>query len=317
MDRLKSWDQIRVTVNAFYANCKYQNWEHCKKYSIFGLKSARIPDIAKNDLVILRVTGHTGEKYGVKGLWLHERIEKVIPSTFVPWEDGPYEWIIHAQPIAEFLSPLSEEFATTSKVSQKIDSLFATRIMGSLGALKPIETRAYIEFILKQNESNLKQAREDFSWPKIQQKLLLLLRSVDGLEEGDTTSRVPVKSKSKLAKEIPPRPYGVVGERIDLPILNYAPLNEMGVILLFGYYLKDLGFSHLEEIRAGFPDAIGMQKIDDKRYRRVRIEFEFHSRSFQLHNHPLEGCDIIVCWEHDWKDCPIEVIELKSALFSN
>jgi hypothetical protein len=25
-------------------------------------------------------------------------------------------------------------------------------------------------------------------------------------------------------------------------------------------------------------------------------------------------CDIIVCWENDWQECPIEVIELKSVI---
>ena len=26
------------------------------------------------------------------------------------------------------------------------------------------------------------------------------------------------------------------------------------------------------------------------------------------------GCDLIVCWIHDWKDCPLEVRELKTAI---
>ena len=30
-------------------------------------------------------------------------------------------------------------------------------------------------------------------------------------------------------------------------------------------------------------------------------------------NDPSE-CDLIVCWEHDWKECPIDVIELKSVI---
>jgi hypothetical protein len=28
----------------------------------------------------------------------------------------------------------------------------------------------------------------------------------------------------------------------------------------------------------------------------------------------LEACDVIVCWENDWKDCPIEVIALKEIM---
>jgi hypothetical protein len=102
-----------------------------------------------------------------------------------------------------------------------------------------------------------------------------------------------------------------------LPILNYAPLNEMGVLVLFGYYLQDLGFSHLEEIRANYPDAIGMRPIGNGRFQRVRIEFEFKSSNFKNHGHPIDGCDVIVCWIHDWKECPLEVIELKTALFED
>jgi hypothetical protein len=31
-----------------------------------------------------------------------------------------------------------------------------------------------------------------------------------------------------------------------------------------------------------------------------------------LHNH--RECDIIVCWTHNWPECPLEVIELKKHL---
>jgi len=44
------------------------------------------------------------------------------------------------------------------------------------------------------------------------------------------------------------------------------------------------------------------------------IEFELQSSDFKSHKHPADGCDLIVCWEDDWKSCPIEVLELKSAI---
>jgi hypothetical protein len=46
----------------------------------------------------------------------------------------------------------------------------------------------------------------------------------------------------------------------------------------------------------------------------VRIEFEYQSRNFMKHMHDVKGCDVIVCWEHNWPECPIEVIELKSLV---
>ncbi|MBD3351570.1 MAG: hypothetical protein GF364_08790 [Candidatus Lokiarchaeota archaeon] len=56
--------------------------------------------------------------------------------------------------------------------------------------------------------------------------------------------------------------------------------------------------------------------MDSKRNRwqRVRIEFEYVSSNFQQHGHDPHQCDLIVCWEHDWKDCPLEVLELRTVI---
>jgi hypothetical protein len=46
----------------------------------------------------------------------------------------------------------------------------------------------------------------------------------------------------------------------------------------------------------------------------VRIEFEFRSRTFRDHGHDPDGCDLIVCWEHNWPECPLEVVELRKVI---
>jgi hypothetical protein len=46
----------------------------------------------------------------------------------------------------------------------------------------------------------------------------------------------------------------------------------------------------------------------------VKIEFELESRNFLRHMHDPAKCDIIVCWEHNWPECPLEVIELKKMV---
>ena len=46
----------------------------------------------------------------------------------------------------------------------------------------------------------------------------------------------------------------------------------------------------------------------------MRIEFEYNSKNFLEHGHNPDECDIIVCWEHNWKDCPLEVIELREII---
>lgn len=104
----------------------------------------------------------------------------------------------------------------------------------------------------------------------------------------------------------------IVGDLINFRGLVYSPLNENGVIFLFGKIAHDLNM-YIEEIKPGFPDCIGRRFVG-KGWERVRIEFEFLSSNFKQHKHNSNECDIIICWEHDWADCPLEVIELKSEI---
>jgi len=312
-------------MNIFYANCKYENWDACKTHRIFGIKKESLPNIEPNDLILFRITGHSGQPYGVRAIWICQSISKVTPDTFVPWHDSEYSWIIHYTPIIELSKPFSEEFATSSKISQKLQGLYATRLMGSMGELNSIEAATYLTAILKEFEQELSTTLNESN--KSQTAFNALKSYIEKSDTQTTKFVFPANPTIKSISEpifdpsegeeqtsMPPS-FGLVGEKIDLPILNYAPLNEMGVILLFGYYMRDLGLSHLEEIRADFPDAIGMQQVDGRRYRRVRIEFEYKSKDFVAHGHSIKECDIIVCWENNWPECPIEIIELRSALF--
>jgi len=106
----------------------------------------------------------------------------------------------------------------------------------------------------------------------------------------------------------------IVGPRSQIPDLVYEPVNEQGVIFLFAKYHKELGIEYIEGIQQGFPDAFGRRKIGRTEYEPVDIEFEFKSLDFKNHQHDPNQCDIIVCWEHNWPQCPLEVIELKTAL---
>ncbi|HXN51588.1 MAG TPA: hypothetical protein VN943_06590 [Candidatus Acidoferrum sp.] len=107
------------------------------------------------------------------------------------------------------------------------------------------------------------------------------------------------------------------GEPMDFPTLRHEPVNEQGVVLLFGMIAKDLGYV-VESVQAGFPDCEVKRQIAPKRWQRVNLEFEFESRNFRDHGHPLTGCDVIVCWHHNWPACPahIEVLELSTLIKS-
>lgn len=95
--------------------------------------------------------------------------------------------------------------------------------------------------------------------------------------------------------------------------LQHAPLNEQGVVFLFGMICSEIGFI-VEAVRTGYPDCEAKRRIDKNQWERVRIEFEFLSSNFKEHGHNPEQCDLIVCWIHDRQECPLEVIELKSEI---
>lgn len=85
-----------------------------------------------------------------------------------------------------------------------------------------------------------------------------------------------------------------------------TPVNEMGVVSLFAQYGQGLGYVTMA-IQAAFPDAI-LYEIKTKKT--INVEFEFKSKNFKLHKHDPSKCDLIICWQDDWKECPIPVLEL-------
>lgn len=128
-------------------------------------------------------------------------------------------------------------------------------------------------------------------------------------------------TKGRTGTETPtipiPADERAYGRMVGLPALLHAPLTENGVIYLFGAMAAELGFV-VEAITAGYPDCLAKRRLDreGERWTRVRIEFEQASRNFRDHGHDPGGCDLIVCWKHNWSECPVEVLELKSVVSS-
>jgi hypothetical protein len=123
------------------------------------------------------------------------------------------------------------------------------------------------------------------------------------IEEGDFTPR-------GIRKDRP-----VMGEPFDRRPMTNAPVNELGVMVLFGMVAAGLGLQ-VESVQGKFPDCIARRQVAPGKWQHLRIEFEYESKNFKLHGHDPKGCDMIVCWRHNWKECPaeIEVVELSRLL---
>jgi len=152
---------------------------------------------------------------------------------------------------------------------------------------------------------------------------------VVALLPGPGPSRVPRKNRQRPQRNS--TSAASPGERCHAPLkgrptygdptpfrwLPHAPVNEQGVVLLFGMFAKELGYI-VENAQKGFPDCEALRQIAAGRWQRVRIEFEYESRNFREHGHATDGCDVIVCWRHNWDGCPkhLEILELSTAIKS-
>jgi hypothetical protein len=143
-------------------------------------------------------------------------------------------------------------------------------------------------------------------------------KNLFGLRKWDISALKPViereeaKERSTVLSDTYRR--SIVGDPINVEGLVYGPLNENGVIFLFSKIQDKLPEPiSIEAIQPSFPDAKGRRKTE-KGWVDLWIEFEYKSSHFKQHGHSIDECDLIVCWENDWKGCPLEVIELRSVL---
>ncbi len=87
---------------------------------------------------------------------------------------------------------------------------------------------------------------------------------------------------------------------------SFTPSNEMGVIALFWTRASEAGWEPVS-LGTAYPDAV-LRKEDQV----WRVEFEFRSHNFSDHEHDVRECDLIICWEDNWRQCPLPVLELRN-----
>ena len=106
-----------------------------------------------------------------------------------------------------------------------------------------------------------------------------------------------------------------LGRPLNFRGILYEPQSEHAVIHLFGTVSEEMGY-RIEKIQHAYPDCIALRKVPGGRgaWERVRVEFELRSSHFRLHKHDPAYCDVIICWEHNWEACPLEVVELKRVV---
>lgn len=159
-----------------------------------------------------------------------------------------------------------------------------------------------------------KFARGKRQWADV---VALLPAPVAKKERGWPKKKAATLNARRQARQKLSRDRATYGDPIHLQGFRNEPVNEHGVMILFGMLAKDLGFV-IEAVQKEFPDCEARRQIVPGRWQRVLIEFEFESKNFHNHGHPLNGCDLIVCWRHNWPDCPehIEVLDLSRAIKS-
>ena len=144
----------------------------------------------------------------------------------------------------------------------------------------------------------------------------LILRSIRKILPESEMEKWNTMAIARLLGQLFPSSTPVVekpGPLSKIPIL-YEPVNELGVVLLFGMYHRELGFPYIIKVQRAFPDMIALD--EDGNY--CRIEFEYRASNFLQHGHDLQKCDYIICWTDDLESGnPIKdkVISLKEEIF--
>jgi Homing endonuclease associated repeat len=142
------------------------------------------------------------------------------------------------------------------------------------------------------------------------QDLLGIIAEFERERENRDWGLPPVCTENK-PRLIPGRP--VYGPLLRPFPAMHGPTEEQGVVYLFGTMSERLGFVVLH-IQKAFPDCEALREVGEGMWQRVIIEFEYESLNFVKHGHDASKCDIIVCWKHNWPECPLEVVELSKLV---
>ena len=209
---------------------------------------------------------------------------------------------------------LSEEellldWASVARAQQKLPTVAAYQAAGRFTVM-PFHTRYGKWTQVPQAFRRLVEREE-----KLRHQWKDVLEMIAHKAPEEARAAVRPRRKARRSPLLKDRP--VYGEPLQYPGLANAPTTEAGVIFAFGMVALSLGFV-IVRIQPKFPDGEALREMAPGQYQLVKIEFELESRNFLKHRHRKDGCEMIVCWRHNWPECPerIEVLELR-RLFRN
>ncbi len=215
------------------------------------------------------------------------------------------------KPITDFVPerkkiPDEELMAEVIRLTKELGKRPSDREMQALGRFSPRPYSKRWGSFAKAREA----AYQKLGFPRLDE-----IVTKEASKKGVVAPKLAIIPETIKPKEPRQRKKVQFGQPIDFRGLRFAPINEQGVVYLFGMISKELGFL-VESIRTEYPDCEGKRCIDEKenRWEHVLIEFEYKSSQFEQHGHSPEDCDLIVCWIHGWEECPIEVLELRSII---
>jgi len=92
-------------------------------------------------------------------------------------------------------------------------------------------------------------------------------------------------------------------------VVTFPVDSEDAVKTLFVLLSSSLGYRILSVGVRGFDYVLA-----DKDGNVFNAEVEYYASEFVKHRHPVEECELLICWVDDWPDCPIKKLILSELV---
>ncbi len=133
-------------------------------------------------------------------------------------------------------------------------------------------------------------------------------------------SELPKKNKKKKRKIIPktikPDKKNILKDDIiDFRGLKTIPDKKEELIFLFGMVCEELNYNIISfSKKSGCFSGKRLSGEKKSAWENINISFFVNSSDCKDYLSSDHSCDLVVCWNHDWIKCPVEILELKSTI---